>query len=89
MWGLQMMGGSNIYGGFAQLGTFIGFSALYMAAGVLILAGSFKLNKKPEEAKKWGTVVLAASVAALFGMGGFIVGPLLGIIGGILALTKR
>lgn len=89
MWGLQMMGGYNMYGGSAQLGAFIGFSVLYMTTGALILAGSFKMSKKPEEAKKWGMVVLAGSIAALFGMGGFFVGPILGIIGGILALTKK
>lgn len=89
MWGSQMMGGSNIYGGLLQPWATIGFSVLYMATGALILAGSFKMNRKPEEAKKWGIVVLAGSVAALFGMGGFIVGPILGIIGGIAALAKK
>ena len=60
-------------------------SAIAIGIGVI---GGYLIYRKPESAGKWGVAILVASIVGLFGMGGFFIGPLLGIIGGILALTK-
>jgi hypothetical protein len=44
---------------------------------------------KPESSGRWGIPILVASIVSLFGMGGFLIGTILGIIGGILALTRK
>jgi uncharacterized membrane protein YjjB (DUF3815 family) len=49
------------------------------------------LNKKPEEHNTWGTLIIVFSVLSVFGgaMGGFAAGLILGLIGGILAITWK
>lgn len=65
------------------------FSVLGLVSGIVIVASALMLQNRPSEAKTWGTLILVFSVVSLFGMGGFIIGAILGIIGGILALTWK
>ena len=41
--------------------------------------------------RMWGTMILVFSIASLFGgsMGGFLIGAILGIVGGTLALVVK
>ncbi|HEU4445509.1 MAG TPA: hypothetical protein VFR94_12630 [Nitrososphaeraceae archaeon] len=64
-------------------------SAISIGIGVILIIGGYLIYRKSESAINWGVVILVLSIVGLFGMGGFFVGPILGIIGGILALTKR
>jgi len=64
-------------------------SVISIITGTVLIVGGYFIYGKPERAGKWGVAILAASVVSLFSMGGFFVGPILGIIGGILALTKK
>ena len=64
-------------------------SAVSIGIGMILIVGGYSINKKPESASKWGVGILIASIIGIFGMGGFFIGPILGIIGGILALTKK
>jgi hypothetical protein len=64
-------------------------SVISISTGVVLIIGGYSIYGKPESAGKWGVAILVASVVGLFGMGGFFIGPILGIIGGILALTKK
>ena len=91
-----MMGGygggmtSGYYGmmqGFG--GWFYGFAVLGIMAGVLVLFGAIMMHDRPRQAAMWGVIVLVFSVVSFFGAGGFFVGAVLGILGGILALTWR
>jgi len=86
-WG-SMMGGWGMPAG-AFLGVMAGTSIISLAAGGVVVAGSYFIHTKPESSREWGVGILVASIAGLFGMGGFLIGPILGIIGGILALTKK
>lgn len=45
------------------------------------------LNRTHEQ-KGWGILVLVASIVSLLSMGGFIIGPILGIIAGALILSR-
>lgn len=60
-----------------------------LAAGALTIAGGYSIHVKPASASIWGIGILIASIVGLLTMSGFFIGPVLGIIGGILALTKK
>ena len=89
-----MMGGygggimSGYYGMMQGLGGwFYGFAVIGITAGVLVLFGAIMMYDRPRQAAVWGTLILAFSVVSFFGAGGFFIGAILGILGGILALT--
>ncbi len=64
-------------------------AAVSLAAGALTIAGGYVVYSKPASSSVWGIGILIASIIGLVTMSGFIVGPVLGIIGGMLALTKK
>lgn len=86
-WG-PMMGGWGMQQGWfgGMVGTISGIS---LAAGGVVVFGAYSIYTRPESKSFWGVGILIASIIGLFGMGGFFIGPILGIIGGILALTKK
>lgn len=87
-WGSMMGGYGMMQGGYFgwAAGT---MSVLSLATGAVVLVGGYYIYRKPESSTAWGTGILIASIIGLFGMGGFIIGPILGIIGGIMALAKK
>ncbi len=86
-----MMGGWNwMMGGYGFPFGFLGaFSFVALVAGVLVIVGAVMLNARPAEHLTWGVIVLVFSVISFVGMGGFVIGALLGIVGGALALSQR
>ena len=60
-----------------------------IVTGVILIIGGYSIYKSPESEGKWGIPILITSIVSLFGMGGFLIGSTLGIIGGITALTRR
>jgi Family of unknown function (DUF6114) len=60
-----------------------------IVTGVILIIGGYSIYKSPENEGKWGIPILVTSMVSLFGMGGFLIGSILGIISGITALTKR
>lgn len=60
-----------------------------IASGAVIIIGSLAIFSDPKLSQAWGAVILVFSLVGLLGFGGFIVGSLLGIVGGILALTWK
>ena len=61
-------------------------SAVLLLAGVAILVGSYLLYRKPEQSEKWGYLILMGAVTSLFWIGGFLIGPILGILAGAIAI---
>jgi ABC-type Mn2+/Zn2+ transport system permease subunit len=55
--------------------------------GLVVLLGAVWM-KKPEKAKKGSIIVLVLSIISIFTGGGFILGLILGIIGGAIGLSK-
>ena len=85
-WGMMagfhsMMGFNNDY--------LLGFSALGLVCGVIVVIGSFLLNLRPLEHVSWGVIVLVFSAVSFVSMGGWFVGAALGIAGGALAIAWR
>ena len=58
-----------------------------LVSGIIVLVSGVMLRTSPSQRTLWGTLILVFSVLSFLGTGGFIVGAILGIIGGILALT--
>ena len=84
MMGPWMMGGYGYGYGFTWV-----YSLVALISGIIVLLGALMLNSRPAEHMTWGTIVLIFSLISFLGMGGFIIGALLGIAGGALALSWR
>lgn len=83
------------YGGFMMYrpyiwpgGIFFGMALFGLISGVIVLLSTFMIRKYPTN-YTWGTLMIIFSVLSFFGMGGFVVGAVLGIVGGALAITWR
>jgi hypothetical protein len=95
--GMQgMMGGyfGGMMGGYPGSTGFISsfivfFGAIGVICGIIIIVGASMLNSRPASHGTWGIVILVLSVVSLFAGGGFVAGAILGIIGGILAITWK
>lgn len=67
---------------------------LYMAlgaiCGILVIIGAIMINKaEPDKVKMGSILVLVFSIISIVSGGGFFIGMLLGIIGGILGLIWK
>ena len=72
-------------GGF---GAALGFLGLLW--GILVIVGAIMINSKPDQHVAWGVIVLVFSILSWVGaLGGFFIGFLLGLIGGILAIAWK
>ncbi len=85
MGGFQgMMGSLGIPFGFMS-----GFFLIGLVSGIMVTLGAAMLNTRPSEHTAWGMIILVFSVISLLGMGGFVVGAILGIVGGTLSLSWK
>jgi hypothetical protein len=57
--------------------------------GILVLLGAIMLHLKPENKKIWGTMAIVFSIPSVIMGGGFIIGFILGIIGGKIAFSGK
>jgi hypothetical protein len=90
-WGMMGYGYSGYgYGMMGELG-FGMFGILGLVFGAIVIISAFMLNSKPHEHSTWGTLIVIFSVLSIFGgaMGGFGIGLILGLIGGVLAITWK
>lgn len=56
--------------------------------GGLVMSASYKMYKEPRT-KLWGFLIVLGSLVSLFAIGGFGLGGILGLIGGIMGLNRR
>ncbi len=91
IWGWGMIGGwhmmgawTTTYNGIFWVFTF--FSIIGLISGILVLIGAMKLQSN---VTTWATIIIAFSVVSFIAGGGFIVGGILGLVGGILAITSK
>ena len=57
--------------------------------GAVVIVGAILMFKKPLQTRQWGVIVLVASALSFIGMGGFMIGAILGVIAGVIALMKN
>ena len=76
----------SIGGGFGIAGGFVAaLGAIALVVGLIILYGSIQLRSRPASAKTWGIILIVLALASYIGGGGFFLGLILTLIGGILA----
>ncbi len=68
---------------------FWGISLLGFVSGIVVILGAFMLYSQPRQAATWGSLILIFSLLSFLGMGGFFIGAVLGLVGGLLAVTWR
>lgn len=93
----DMMMGGMMHGGMAKwwLGNQFWFNVMHglslaaIASGLLVLFSGVMMYKKPQDSQLWGTLALIFSITGILGMGGFVIGTILGSIGGILGILKK
>lgn len=71
---------SGIVGGIGLFG---------LVSGVIVLASAVLLLAVPNQTRTWGVLILVFSILSFLGLGGFVIGAVLGIVGGILALRWK
>jgi hypothetical protein len=82
--------GTTVLAIFPGLGALlIALAVLALLFGLIIIVGAIMLRSKPESAKTWGIIILLFAIFSWVGSGGFVIGFILALIGGILALTWR
>ena len=68
---------------------FASIATIGMICGVLVLFGAIMLRIEPKNMKAWSVVIVAFSVPSVITGGGFIIGFIMGIIGGIKAFRWK
>ena len=66
-----------------------GLGAFGLVSGIIVLGSGVMLQVNPGRRRAWGVLILVFSVLSFLGTGGFVAGAVLGIVGGILALTWK
>jgi hypothetical protein len=76
---------------FGLTGAVVVLGVVGIILGVVIIAGSAQINSNPERSHvTWGAIILVISIVSIFaGMGGFFIGFILALIGGILAIVWK
>lgn len=64
-------------------------TAIGLILGVLVLFAAILLHIKPVHKRVWGILVVVFSIPSVITGGGFIIGFILGIIGGSLSLSRK
>lgn len=57
--------------------------------GALVLLGALLLRSHPASKKRWGILIIMFSIPSVVTGGGFVIGFILGIIGGVSALSRK
>ena len=60
-----------------------------LICGALVLLGAMLLRAKPALRRAWGAMIIVFSVPSVVTGGGFIIGFIIGIIGGAFALSRK
>lgn len=66
-------------------------STILILSGILVLVSAVVMSFRTYQFSTWGTVILVFSVVGLFAGGNFLtgIGSVLGILGGLLAITYK
>jgi hypothetical protein len=60
-----------------------------LVCGAIVLVSATMLLAKVGKRRTWGILILVFSVLSFIGLGGFVIGAILGIAGGVLALRWK
>ncbi len=68
--------------------TFMNMSWVGLLSGIIIIFSAIMMNNY-NNTQLWGVLILAFSAISLVSFGGFLIGAILGIIAGGLAISRR
>jgi hypothetical protein len=93
----MMSGFGGMMGGYRGMMDEIGFPyvtldglmLVSLASGILFIVGGVMMDIYPSQSRTWAVIVLVFSIISFVGMGGFLVGAILGVVGGALALAWK
>ncbi len=93
MMGMGMMSGTTA-GSSGVMAMMMGYSFAFaivgLASGAHVILGSVMLYNRPSESQIWSAVILAFSLLSILGsMGGFMVGLVMGVLGGTFGLVWK
>jgi len=60
-----------------------------LICGAMVVLGAMMLRSKPAHKRAWGIMIIVLSIPSVVTGGGFIIGFILGIVGGVLALSRK
>ena len=60
-----------------------------LVCGLIVLVSATMLLARVGQRRTWGILILVFSVLSLVGLGGFVIGAILGIVGAVLALRWK
>jgi len=66
-----------------------GLGMFGLISGIIVATSAVMLQTNPARRRTWGVLILIFSVLSFLGTGGFVIGAILGIVGGILTLTWK
>jgi|HubBroStandDraft_1064217.scaffolds.fasta_scaffold285217_2 hypothetical protein len=64
-------------------------AAIEAVSGICVIVGALMIHRRPAKAATWGNLILAGSFVSFVGTGGFMLGAVLGIVGGAFALIQK
>ncbi|HJU13678.1 MAG TPA: hypothetical protein VJ792_04410 [Candidatus Nitrosotalea sp.] len=70
------------------LGQLFAMTLIGLVSGALVIVCAIVMYEQPQHIRKLGALIWIFSGLSFFGSGGFIIGGVLGVIGGFLAVTK-
>lgn len=89
MGGDDMMGDGDMMSGSFMWGVIWGVAAIWAGIGAVNIVGGYAIHRNLQSTTTWGIAILISSIVGLVTVGGFIIGPILGIVAGILALVRK
>jgi hypothetical protein len=70
-------------------GILAGVGLFGLISGLIVVGSGIMVRIHPEQSTVFGVLILVFSVLSFFGSGGFVIGAILGIVGGVLTLRWR
>lgn len=60
-----------------------------LICGAMVVLGAMLLRRKPAQKRSWGVMIIVFSIPSVVTGGGFIVGFIIGVVGGVMALSRK
>lgn len=72
-----------------EVSTLYSVAVVGLTCGALVVLGAMLLRSSPAHKRAWGVMIAVLSVPSVVTGGGFIIGFILGIAGGVFALSRK
>jgi len=90
MWYGMMGGYHGMMGSFGFPSSSMGaLSLVGLVSGIIVILAALMLNIRPHEKNAWGLLIIVFSALSFLNMGGFVVGAVLGLVGGAFAISSK